>query len=459
MDPATVTEVPKREAIPYASRGREASAFKLPGLRWWMISLVMLGGVLNYLTRNTLSVAQVRLQDTLHITEQQYSWITATFQFAIMLQPFVGYMLDVVGLRIGLAICVTAWAVINMLHGLAGSWRGIAVLRGLMGFAEGSANPSGVKATAEWFPARERGLAAGIYNLGASAGSMLAPPLVAAAIYYYNWQTAFVFTGALGLVWVVLWLLLYRSPSRHRWLSDREREHIAAGQEHALAGAERPAVGRILAQRNFWGIAIPRFLADPMWGTLSFWLPLYLNKVRGWDLKQIALFAWLPFLAADLGCVFGGLVSAALQKHAGISIVNARRATFTLGALLMTSVAFAGRVQSPYAAILLFSVAGFAHQTLSVTVITMASDLFRRSEVATVAGMAGTLGNAGLLTFSLLIGGLVATIGYSPFFVCLSILDIVGAVVLWTLVRERRDERSHGFPVIAPAPNGPSAGA
>jgi ACS family hexuronate transporter-like MFS transporter len=279
---------------------------------------------------------------------------------------------------------------------------------------------------------------------------MLAPPLVAASIYYYDWQTAFVVTGALGLVWVVLWLLLYRSPSRHPWLSEREREHISAGQEKALGGSERPSVGRMLVQRNFWGIAIPRFLADPMWGTLSFWLPLYLNKVRGWDLKQIALFAWLPFLAADVGCVFGGLLSAALQKHAGLSIINARRATFTLGALMMTTVAFAGRVQSPYTAILLFSVAGFAHQTLSVTVITMASDLFRRSEVATVAGMAGTLGNAGLLTFSLLIGGLVARIGYSPFFVCLSILDIVGAFVLWTLVRGPRDQPTGGFPVTAP---------
>ena len=417
-----------------------------------MIALIMLGSILNYLTRNTLSVAQVRLADTLHITERQYSWITGAFQGAIMLQPIVGYVLDLVGLRIGVAIFGVAWSVINMAHGLAGSWRGLAFLRGLMGFAEGSANPAGVKATAEWFPARERGLAGGIYNIGASFGSMLAPPLVAAAIYLFNWQAAFVITGAMGLVWVVLWLVLYQSPSRHPWLSEAEGAYIAAGQEKALSeGMARASIWqtirRIASQRNFWGIAIPRFLADPMWGTLSFWLPLYLNKVRGWDLKHIALFAWLPFLAADAGCIFGGLLSAWLQKHLSISVINSRRAAFTVGACLMTSVAFAGRVTSPYSAIMLFSVAGFAHQTLSVTVITMASDLFRRGEVATVAGMAGTLGNAGLLTFSLMIGFLVSRIGYSPFFVCLSILDIAGALVLWTLVRERRDPAPGAFGV------------
>jgi ACS family hexuronate transporter-like MFS transporter len=246
-----------------------------------------------------------------------------------------------------------------------------------------------------------------------------------------------------------MWLLLYQSPSRHPWVSDDERKYIAAGQERALSAAAKPSIRQIITQRNFWGIAIPRFLADPMWGTLSFWLPLYLSKVRGWDLKHIALFAWLPFLAADLGCIFGGLLSAAVQKYQGVGVVNARRIAFTFGALLMTSVAFAGKVSSPYTAILLFSIAGFAHQTLSVTVITMASDLFRRSEVATVAGMAGTLGNAGLLTFSLMIGWLVARIGYSPFFVCLSILDIAGAVVLWTLVRAPRNLHGEGPPDTA----------
>jgi ACS family hexuronate transporter-like MFS transporter len=420
------------------STPRKAPAFHVPGLRWWMMALIMLGSILNYLTRQTLSVAQVHLQGSLGISEVEYSWITAAFQLSIMLQPICGYVLDVVGLRIGLAIFVVAWSVINMAHALAGSWKGLAFLRGLMGFAEGSANPAGMKATAEWFPARERGLAGGMYNIGASAGMMLAGPLVAFAVYYMNWQSAFVISGGLGLVWVCLWLLLFESPSRQRWLSAEERHYIAAGQEKSLDNSGKPSVWEITRQRNFWGIAIPRFLADPTWGTLSFWLPLYLAKERNWDLKTIAGFSWLPFLAADLGCLFGGLLASTLQKHAGVTLINARRFAFTAGAGLMVSVAFAGRVNDPYLAIMLFSLAGFAHQTLSVTVITMSSDLFRRSEVATVTGLAGTCGNAGVLIFTLMVGALVTRIGYSPFFACLSILDILGAIVLWTLVRERK---------------------
>jgi MFS transporter, ACS family, hexuronate transporter len=314
----------------------------------------------------------------------------------------------------------------------------LAGLRGLLGFAEGSANPAGMKATAEWFPAKERGLAGGIYNIGASLGSMLAPPLVAWAILTYNWQSAFVITGSFGAIWVLLWLWAYQSPDRHAALSDEERAYIKAGQEsHLSAAGTRPSILEIASQRNFWGIALPRFLADPTWGTLTFWVPLYLSQARGFDLKQIALFAWLPFLAADIGCLTGGTIVMALQKR-GISLINARKWAFTIGACLMMGMGFVGLVQSPYAAIALLSLGGFAHQTLSVTVITMSTDLFKRSEVATVAGMAGTFGNLGLLIFSLLIGELVGTLGYTPFFVGLAVLDLVGAALLWTLVREAR---------------------
>ena len=411
-------------------------AFKVRGLRWWIMGLLMLGSIVNYLTRSSLAVAAPTLIDDLHITTEQYSWIVGVFQGAIMFQPLAGYTLDVLGLKLGFALFAIAWSVIAMAHGLARSWQAFAGLRGLLGLAEGSANPAGMKATAEWFPAKERGLAGGLFNIGASVGSMLAPPLVAWAILTYNWQAAFVITGGLGLVWVTAWLWLYDSPRKHRALSDAEREHIRTGQEtHLQDDGTRPSIINIAKQRNFWGIAIPRFLADPTWGTLTFWVPLYLTTVRHFDLRQIALFAWLPFLAADLGCFVGGAVSMALQKR-GVSLLNARRSAFTLGAFMMTGVAFAGLVRSPYAAIALISLAGFAHQTLSVTVITMSSDLFRRNEVATVAGMAGTCGNGGLLIFNLVIGGMVATVGYTPFFICLGVLDLVGAAVLWTLVRD-----------------------
>src|SRR5438270_433549 len=163
----------------------------LKGLRWWIIGLLMLGSIINYLTRSTLGVAAPTLLTALGITTRQYSWIIGAFQGAIMLQPIAGYVLDILGLRVGFALFAMAWSVISMAHAFATGWMSLAALRGLLGFAEGCANPAGMKATAEWFPARERGLAGGLFNIGASVGSMLAPPLVAWAILVHDWRTAF----------------------------------------------------------------------------------------------------------------------------------------------------------------------------------------------------------------------------------------------------------------------------
>src|SRR5438874_337295 len=188
---------------------------KLRGLRWWMIALIMLGSIINYLTRSTLAVAAPTILADLRITAQQYSWILGAFQGAIMLQPLCGYVMDRIGLKKGFAIFAGSWSLINMAHSLAHSWPVFAILRGLLGLAEGSANPAGMKATAEWFPARERGLAGGIFNVGASVGSMLAPPLVVWAILHYGWKSAFVITGALGLFWAAIWYWFYEPPDRN----------------------------------------------------------------------------------------------------------------------------------------------------------------------------------------------------------------------------------------------------
>jgi len=407
-------------------------------LRWWIIGIVMLGTMLNYLTRSTLAVAAPSFMVDLHINEQQYSYITAAFQGGIMLQPVVGYILDVVGLRSGMALFAAGWGLLSMAHGLAFSWQWLFALRGMLGFAEGTSHTGGLKVVSEWFPARERGFAGGIYNLGASAGAALAAPLVAGSIALWNWRAAFVVTGVLALLWALLWLVNYRTPQTHPSISEQERDLILSGQEaHIQERAERPSPLRLLAQRNFWGIALPRFLADPTWGTLTFWMPLYLVKVRGFNLGEIAVSAFLPFIAADLGCMFGPALALFLQRR-GISLINARRWTFTFGALLMTGMVFVASVENAWAAVALLCLSGFAHQTLSVTVITMATDLFPRNELGTVAGLAGTFANGSILIFTLLIGGLVATLGYGPFFIALGLLDLVAALLLWTLVKAPR---------------------
>jgi ACS family hexuronate transporter-like MFS transporter len=409
---------------------------RLWGLRWWMMSLLTLGTIFNYLTRGLLGVAALTLMVDLGITEKEYSWVNIAFQIGIMMQLIAGYIMDMVGLKLGFGLFALAWAVITILHGAATNWQLLAGLRGLMGFAEGSAQPGGMKAVAEWFPAKERGFAAGFYNIGASFGSMLAGPLLALAIYLHSWRLAFVIAGSLALVWVLMWFRFYYSPKQHPNLSAEEREHIASGQEAHLASDDKPSIWSLLKQRNTWGIAIPRMLADPTWATLSFWMPLYLMKERGFDIKQLALFVWLPFLTADIGCLAGPTIARWLQRR-GVTLINARRGAFTVGALFMTSMVFVAKVDDPYAALALFCFVGFAHQTLSITVITMASDLFRKNEVATVAGIAGFCGNLGVLVFTAVVGVFVASVGYDPFFVALAVFDILAAVWLWTVVRDR----------------------
>lgn len=412
---------------------------KIRGLRWWIIALVMAGTAINFLTRAVLGNAAPTMNPQLGISEWQYSLITTAFQVGIMMQPFVGYVLDLIGLRRGLALFAAVWATTTMAHGLANSWQALAGLRGAMGVAEGSGHPGGLKVVAEYFPAKERGFATGIYNIGASMGGVLAPPLVFFAVAFWSWRAAFIISGALGLIWALAWFAWYRPRAGNSRLSPEERAHIEAGQEAHLqadAGA-KPSFLTIARQRNFWGIALPRFLADPTWGTLTYWLPLYLFSVRGFDLKAIALTFWLPFVAADLGCLFGPTVTLWLQRR-GMDLIRARKCAFTLGALMMTSMIFVPFVASPAAAILLLCLGAFAHQTLSITVIALSSDLFRSHEIGTAAGSAGLFANLGVLLFSLAIGGFVTTVGYTPFFVALALLDLIGAALLWTLVRAPR---------------------
>jgi ACS family hexuronate transporter-like MFS transporter len=406
-------------------------------LRWWIIALVMIGTAVNYLARGALGSAAPTLTHELSMSTRAYSYVVAAFQLAYtVVQPFAGWVLDRLGAKLGLAIFAIGWSLANMAHALATGWPGLAAARGALGLFEGAVIPAGMKAVSDWFPDNERSVATGWFNVGTSVGGILAPPLVVWCILAGSWRLAFVVTGAIGLAWAALWILGYRRPQEHPCISRDELAYIEAGQ--APRTKAQPITGwlDVLRTRRIWAIALPRFLADPAWQTFNFWIPLYLVSVRHLNLKEIAAFAWLPFLAADLGSIVGGYMSPALMRWTGATLLKARKLTVLFGAVLMIGPACIAFAPDAYWAIALFCVGGFAHQMLSGTLITLSADVFPPHQVATATGMAGTAAWTGGLLFSLLVGALAETIGYNPLFVCLAVFDLVGAAILFSLLRE-----------------------
>jgi len=387
---------------------------------WSVVGVVCLGTIVNYLSRNTLAVLAPQLEHLLKFGVTEYSYVVAAFQLAYtLMQPVCGFVVDRIGLRAGFALFAALWSVAGMLHAFAGGWVGLAVLRGGLGATEATAIPAGMKAIGEWFRGAERSAATGWFNVGTSFGAMLAPPLVVGLTLAFGWRAAFVATGALGLAWAVLWYVVYRSP----------KEVVA------VEAAPRVGMLEIIRSRRYWALAIPRFLAEPAWQTFNFWIPLYLATERHWDLKQIALFAWTPFLAADLGGVFGGYLSPLLMRVLKLDLLPARLAVTGVGAVLMIAPGLIALAGNAYLAMALFCVGGFAHQMISVTINTLSADVFPSRTLGTANGWVGAAGWTGGLLFSLLIGQLVHVTGYGPLFGCLGVFDLVGFAVLAVMIR------------------------
>lgn len=412
----------------------------IKNLRWWMLGMFLLGVTVNYITRNSLGILAPELKTSLNMTTEQYSWVVAAFQLAYTLfQPICGWLIDVIGLKMGFLICALIWSVTCLLHAGAGSWLHLALLRFVMGASEAAATPANAKAIGDWFPKKERPVAAGWAGVGFSIGAMLAPPIIYVAHITFGWQGAFLLTGGLGLLWVGLWWWGYHSPESHPRLSDDERAFI--NQDNEAMGEKLPfftALKVIGKEKKFYGIAIPALLAEPAWAVLSFWVPLYLANERGMDLKQIVMFAWLPFLAADLGSVASGYLTRIYVRWFGMTRVNSIVASSVTGALLMVSLALMTLVKDPWLAIALISVGGFGHQVISCMLSALVVERFDRRQMATVNGMRGSCAWIASFIFSLIIGVTADTIGFNPLFVAMGFFDLIGAVFLVMLIAERR---------------------
>ncbi|MEW5559938.1 MFS transporter [Enterobacter asburiae] len=413
-------------------------------LRWWVLVLFLLGVTVNYITRNSLGILAPELKTELGITTAQYSWIVGAFQLAYTIfQPICGWLIDVIGLKLGFMICAILWAVACIAHAGAGSWLHMALLRFGMGASEAAATPANAKTIGEWFPKSERPIAAGWAGVGFSIGAMLAPPIIYFAHASFGWQGAFMFTGFLALVWVVLWWAFYHNPDKHPNLSKEELAFI--NQDNEAPPVKLPfftALRTIGKNKRFYGIAIPAFMAEPAWAVMSFWVPLYLAKAYGMELKQIALFAWLPFLAADLGSVASGYLTRLYVRVFGCTRVNSIVASSVSGAFLMLSLAAMAFTNNPYVAIALISIGGFGHQIISCMLSALVVESFDKGQMATVNGMRGSAAWIASFLFSLIIGVTADKIGFNPLFIAMGFFDLIGAVFLVAFIAERRAKRA-----------------
>lgn len=415
-------------------------------VRWLMIILFATGVILNYVDRNALGIMAQEIIRDLNITPKEYSYITGAFQLAYTIfQPIVGWFVDVIGLRIGFAIMVVIWSVMCVLHAGAGAWIHLAILRFVMGGAESVVAPANAKVISLWFPKKERAIANGWSMVGFSLGAMIAPPLIYTIHQFGGWQLAFLIPGSLGIIWAGIWLFFFGEPSKSRFISEAEKKYILSEQDDSESQQNKNiwvALKQVVSKKKFYGIAIPAFLAEPAWAAVNFWVPYYLLTERGMQLKEMAMFVWIPFLAADFGGLSSGYFSRMLNKHFGLSRINAACTTYLGAAFFMLSMAFASLTESPYTAIALIAIGAWGHQMLSAMLTIQVIENFSGKEVSTVNGLRGSSAWIASFLFTIVVGQFVETIGFKPFFITMGFLDIIGAIIMCSLLYQRSQKNN-----------------
>ncbi len=402
-------------------------------LRWLMIGLVFLATLINFIDRLTISVLAPVITESLKLTNVQYASITTWFLFAYSLSHALsGRLYDIIGNRKGFTFSVTIWSIAAMLHATARGLFSLSVFRFLLGIGEAGNWPGAAKVVGEWFPARERAFAMSIFNSGAALGSVIAPPLIIGLQLRYGWEATFLVTGSLGFIWLALWLTFYSPPHLHPKVTRAELEMLEADRIASGDNGVKLSYKRLLGFRKTWAIIFARLLTDPAWWLYISWLPLYLARVHGFDLKQIALFAWVPYVAADAGSLLGGYTSGFLMAR-GWSLDRARKTVIVISSLMMGCGYFAARASDATTALAWIAVVLFGFQAWVNNVQVLPADFFAACNTGTVAGMGGLAAGIGAIVFTMTTGWVVDHFSYTPILIAAAILPLLGTAILLTL--------------------------
>lgn len=409
-------------AAPSAATGR---------YRWVVVALLFMAMVINYVDRQALGLLKPQLEQEFGWRETDYADLVFWFQCAYAIAYLAwGRIIDKIGARFGFGIAFAIWQVGHMMTAAAGSFGGFIASRVVLGLGEGGAFPAGIKSVAEWFPKKERAFATGIFNAGTNIGAIVTPLLIPALTLAFGWQMTFIITGLLGLIWLPIWLLVYRRPREHKKLSAAELAHIESDPADPV---EKVPWVKLLGYRETWAYAIGKFLIDPIWWMFLFWLPDFLGKRHGLDLKTFGPPLVAIYLLSDVGSVGGGWLSSRFMKM-GWSINKARKVTMLICALLAVPVAGAALASNLWVAVLIIGVATAAHQGFSANLYTLPSDVFPRSAVGSVIGIGGMVGAVGGMVFSKYIGAVLEDLGtYTPIFVIAASAYLLALLVVHLL--------------------------
>lgn len=421
---------------------------KIKGLRWYIISLIALATVINYIDRQSLNVLWPTISADLYpdksVDERKeiFAFISVVFVFSYAFgQAIFGKIFDWVGTRIGFVLSIGLWSIATAMHALARGLATFSIFRGILGLAEAGNWPGATKGNAEWFPTRERALAQGIFNSGAAIGGIISIPLIAFLTVYLSWKAIFILVGVVGLLWLIPWVIVVKAPPKlHPWITPEERDYILTGQLNQDIDGDgepdegyNPSTKEMLSRKQSWGVIIASAAIDPIWWLFVFWIPIYLSEVYGMDVKTIGIYGWVPYVGAMLGAWFGGLL-AQNRLSAGWSVDKTRKFTITLGCLIMLPTLLAmSNPGEPVVAVLLMAVILFGFQTAIGNVQTLPADFYGGNSVGTLAGMAGMAAKLGAVALTSLVPWLTSGGNYAPAFVIGAGLAVTAMASIWIL--------------------------
>ncbi len=424
-------------------------AFQLKGLRWWIIGLIGLATIINYIDRSAINIMWPYIYKEFGIADADnknaLAIITTFFMITYAVGQLVtGKMMDAIGTRIGMVVSISAWSVSIALHAFAKSIFSFNIFRAMLGFSEAGNWPGATKSNAEWFPAKERAIAQGIFGAGASLGSVVAAPFIAYVYLAFGWRMTFIGIGCIGLLWMIPWLLINKNvPSKHPWISKKELAHIEGDNASAVITNDTTVKSwrQLLQVRNTWGIICSRFFLDPVWWMFLTWLPTFLKDQMGFDIKQVGAFSWAPYLFAAIGGLAGGFYSSILIKK-GVPAQKARKKAIAIGCVIML-LSLIGilfflsqlKTQIPLAIFLIGSTL-FGFQFLINNLQTLPSDFFSGKNVGAVSGLGGMSAVMGTIIITLLVP-IISKTNYYSFFALAAILVPLGWICIYFLTGKK----------------------